>query len=108
MTAYSGSGSPSDCTRSCSADLKSRHTAAGAPRFVDERPSNWRAMNARRLVDAAVEIDRGDQRFVAVGEQRLFAAPAGLLFAAAEQQMVAETQPLGEPRERRRSKPATP
>jgi ribonuclease-3 len=44
---------------------------------------------ARRF-DAAVQIDGGDQRFVAVGEQRLLAAAAGLLLPAAEQQVIAD------------------
>ena len=55
-----------------------------------------------RVLDAAVEIDGGDERLVAVGQQRLFAAAAGLLFAAAEQQMIPELQPFGLARERRR------
>ena len=54
------------------------------------------------MLDAAVEIDRRDQRFVAVGEQRLLAAAARLLLAAPEQQVIAEPQPLGLPRQRRR------
>ena len=44
-------------------------------------------MNVARRVDAAVEVDRRDERLVAVGEQRLLAAAAGLLLAAAEQQV---------------------
>ena len=55
-----------------------------------------------RLLDAAVEIDRRDQRLVAVGQQRLLAPAAGLLLAAPEQQVIAERQPLGLPRQRRR------
>src|SRR5207248_4445087 len=55
-----------------------------------------------RLLDATIEIDRGDERFVAVGEQRLLAAPARLLLAAAEQQMIANLQTLRLARERRR------
>ena len=56
---------------------------------------------ARRL-DAAVEIDCREQRLVAVGQQRLFPPPAGLLLAFAEQQMLADAQTLGLPRQRRR------
>ena len=56
---------------------------------------------ARRL-DAAVEIDRGDQRLARVGDQRLLPPAAGLLLAAAEQQILAEREPLAQPRERRR------
>src|SRR5262249_23748118 len=55
-----------------------------------------------RVLDAAVQIDRGNQRLVPVGEQRLLAAAAGFLLAAPEQQMIAEAQPLGLPRQRRR------
>ena len=59
-------------------------------------------MNARACFDAAVEVDRGKQRFVSVGQQRLFAAAARLLLAAPEQQMLPEHQALGLPRQRRR------
>ena len=55
-----------------------------------------------RLFDAAVEVQRGDERLAPVGQQRLLSAPSRLLLAAAEQQMVAEAQPLGHARERRR------
>jgi len=41
-------------------------------------------------LDAAVQIDRGDQRLEAIGNQRLFATAAGLLLAFAEQQVIAE------------------
>ena len=52
----------------------------------DERP---------RVLDAAVQIDRGNQRLVGVREQRLLAAATGLLLAAPEQQVVADGQTLG-------------
>ena len=47
-------------------------------------------MNSRGGVDAAVEVDRGDDRLEAVGEDRVFPAAAGLLLAAAEQHEAAE------------------
>ena len=59
-------------------------------------------MNFARRLDAAVEVDRRDQRLVAVGDDRVLVAPAGLLLAAAEDQEVAEPEPLAEPRQRRR------
>src|SRR5262245_8125431 len=55
-----------------------------------------------RWIDAAVEIDRRDERLEAVGEDRVLAAPAGLLLAAPEQHVPSEIDVTGEPRERRR------
>src|SRR5262249_58400423 len=52
--------------------------------------------------DAAVQIDRRNERLIAVGEQRLLAPPSGLLFPAPEQQVLAEVQPLRLARQRRR------
>ena len=57
----------------------------------DERP---------HVLDATVEIDRRDERLVAVRQQRLFAPPACLFFTAAEQQMLTQVEPLGLPRQR--------
>ena len=74
-----------------------RHAVAATASTSAELAHDERA----RVLDAAVEIDRRDQRFVAVGQQRLLAAAAGLLLAAAEQQVIAELQPLGLPRQRR-------
>src|SRR5206468_12914168 len=74
---------------------------AMAPHVGDERRELADDEGARG-VDAAVEINRGDQRLVAVGEQRLLAPPSGFFLAAAEQQVIAELQPLGLPRQRRR------
>src|SRR5690349_11682402 len=54
------------------------------------------------IVDAAVEINRRDERLVAIRQQRLLAASAGLLLAAPEQQVLAELQTLRQPGERRR------
>ncbi len=53
------------------------------------------------MLDAAIEIDRRDERFVTVGEQRLLLAAARLFLAPAEKQVVAEAQTLGQPPERR-------
>src|SRR3954453_5576359 len=55
-----------------------------------------------RRLDAAVEINRGNQRFVAVRDDRVLAPAAGLLLAAPENQELPEVQPLPHPRERRR------
>ena len=52
--------------------------------------------------EPAVQIDGGDQRLVAVGQQRLLEAAAGLLLAAAQDQMLAEPELLGMPRQRLR------
>src|SRR5207253_5357238 len=51
---------------------------AVAPHLVDERRQLTDDERAR-VLDAAVEIDRRDQRLVGVGQQRLLAAAAGLL-----------------------------
>jgi hypothetical protein len=59
----------------------------------DERPCR---------LDAAVKVNGGDQRFVAVRDQRELPAPSGLFFAAAEDQKVAELNLLAEPGQRRR------
>ena len=56
---------------------------------VDERRELARDERAN-VLDPAVEVDRRDQRFVAVGEERLLSAAAGFLFATAEQQVVAD------------------
>ena len=53
-----------------------------------------------RVLDTAVEVNRGQQRLVRVGEQRLLAAAARLLFPAAEEQVPAEVQLLGAAGER--------
>ena len=55
----------------------------------------------RAGIESAVEIDRRDQRFAGVGQQRLLAAAAGLLFAAAENHVLAEPELLRHFRERR-------
>ena len=52
-----------------------------------------------RLLNPAVDINRGDQRFVAVRQQRRLLPPAGLLLAPAEQQVIAEPQSVGLTRE---------
>ena len=54
--------------------------------------ANSRIRKLRAGVEAAVEVDRGDHRFAGVGQQRLLAASAGLLFAAAENHVIAEPQ----------------
>ena len=48
-----------------------------------------------RLLDATVEIDGRDERFVAVSQQRQLAAAARFLLATPQEQVVAERQPLG-------------
>src|SRR5262245_66628019 len=65
----------------------------------DERRELTDYERARRL-DAAVEVNRGEQRLVAVGEQRLLSPAAGLFLAPPEQQVRAEIQPFGLARER--------
>src|SRR5690349_2937528 len=75
--------------------------SGGSPRLVDERFELPRD-EGRHLLDAAVEIDRGNQRFITVGEQRLLAASTGFLLAAPEEQVLAKVESLGEPGERRR------
>ena len=99
-----GSPRPLACSHSCSADFQSsvkrrfgRPVAGGG----DER-AEARDDEAARGLDAAVEIDRGDQRLEAVGENRVLLPAAGLLLAAAEQHEPAEVDLLGQPRQRRR------
>ena len=62
---------------------------------VGEQRRELAGHECARVLDAAVEVDRRDERLVAVGEQRLLAAAAGLLLAAPEQQVIAEVQALG-------------
>ncbi len=57
-------------------------------------------MNWPGGVDAAVEVDGGDHRFEHVGEQGRLGAAAGLGFAPAEQQIVAEAEPPADAGER--------
>ena len=59
-------------------------------------------MNFSRRLDPAVEVDGRDQRLVAVGDDRVLAAAAGLFLAAAEDEELAEVELLAEPRQRRR------
>ena len=73
---------------------------ARPPRFGNERPEFPHDERPRGL-DSPVQVDRGDERFVTVGEQRLLAAPAGFLFTAPEQHVLAEIESLGLLRERR-------
>ena len=54
------------------------------------------------LLDAAVQVDGRDERLVAVRKQRQLAAAASLLFPAPEQQVLAQIQTFGLPREGRR------
>ena len=65
----------------------------GAGDLADQAARTRAAMNAAGGVDAAVEIDGRDERLVAVGEQRLLPPAAGLLLAAAEQQVLAQAEP---------------
>ena len=78
-----------------------RRRAPAAADLADQR-RELAGDERARLLDAAIQVDRRDQRLVAVGQQRLLAAAAGLLLAAPEQQVIAERQPLGLPRQRRR------
>ena len=50
-------------------------------------------------LEPAVEIDRGDQRLVAVREQRLLEAAAGLLLTTPQNQVLAETKMFRVPRQ---------
>ena len=52
------------------------------------------------VFDTAIEINRRNERFVAVGEERLLLTAAGFFLAPAKQQMLAQAQTVGEPRER--------
>src|SRR5436305_1993646 len=69
---------------------------------VDQQRAELTTDERARMLDPAVQIDRRDQRLVAVREQRLLPASTGLLLPASEQQMFAELQPLGLTRKRRR------
>jgi hypothetical protein len=51
---------------------------------------------ARRL-NPAIEIDCGNQRFLAVRDERVLATPTRLLFSPAEDQEVAERNLLAQP-----------
>ena len=72
---------------------------AGRVRLLDE-PFELPLDERPRRLDAAVEIDRGDKRLVAIGDQRELLPSAGFLFAAAQNQVVAEPQLVSQPAER--------
>ena len=79
--------------RSCSRVLKSCSPAS--------RADATRAPNSRRTtpndgVEAAVEVDGGDQRLAGVGQHRRLAPPARLLLAAAEEEPLAEAELAGD------------
>ena len=52
--------------------------------------------HGERRVEAAVEVDGGDERLAGVGEHRGLAPPARLLFAAAEEEPLAEAELAGD------------
>ena len=52
---------------------------------------------AAYLFEAAIEIDRGNQRFVGIRNQRVLVPPAGLLFPPAEDQEIPKPDALTEP-----------
>ena len=53
-------------------------------------------------VQAAVQVERGNQRLVPIRQQCVFSPAAGFLFAATEQQVILELEALGPPRQRGR------
>src|SRR4030095_638722 len=87
-TRYSGSGRPSACTRSCSADLWSCTNRRSLPPSIASLRS--RRTQLARGLGPPIEISRRAERCVGVCERRGLQAPAGLLLAAPEQQVVAK------------------
>ena len=81
--------------------FRERGVRPGPPGFLDQIRELPLDERPRRL-DPAVEVDRGDQRLVAVGDERVLQASAGLLFPAAENQERAEVDLLPEARQRGR------
>src|SRR5262245_34377531 len=71
----------------------------GALGILDVRPKFAQEERARRI-EAAVEVNGGDQRLTGVGEQRLFAPAAGLFLPTAQNHVIAKAKLLGEFRER--------
>src|SRR5262249_20824277 len=71
---------------------------AAPPSLGDERREPARD-EGPRLVDPPVQINRRNQRFVAIREQRLLSPAAGLFLATPEQEMFAEAQALRLPAE---------
>src|SRR6185295_19367939 len=69
------------------------HLRDERPQFANEERSG--------LLDAAVEVNCGNERFIAIGQQRLLAAPSAPLLAAAQEQVIAEPESLREARQRR-------
>jgi hypothetical protein len=67
-----------------------------------QRVFQFAAQERLGRLETAVEIDRGDQRLVGVGEQRLLETATGLFLAAPEDQMFAEPKLLGMPGQRLR------
>src|SRR5688572_21490842 len=63
------------------------------PEFADDELASG--------VQAAVEINRGDQGLARVRQQRLLAPPSGFFFASPENHVLAESELLSEFRERR-------
>ena len=84
-----------------------RRATPSLPDLVEQRRELADDERAR-VLDAAVQIDRGDQRLVAVGQQRLLAAAAGLLLAAPEQQVIAEAAAARPAAPASSSRPAPP
>jgi hypothetical protein len=68
---------------------------------VDQRAEARHDEFARRL-DAAVQIDRRDQRLEAIGQDRVLATSSGLLLAAPEQDERTQIDLFGQPRQRGR------
>src|SRR5262245_27192820 len=66
--------------------------------FVD-RVLELAAQECVGRLEASVEIERRNQRFVAVGEQRLLETAARLLLATPQDEVLAETKALGMPRQ---------
>ena len=82
--------------------MKSKALAATAAEplpAVFERLPQLAPDELRRGLEPGVEIDGRDDRLAGVGEQRRLATPAGLLLAAAEQQVLAETERLAQARQ---------
>src|SRR5262249_18539100 len=73
----------------------------GLLRLLDRR-LELAAKKRGRGLESAVEIHRGDERLVGIRQQRLLEAPAALLLAAPEEQVLAEIEPLRVPGERLR------
>ena len=90
VTTYSGTPSDPAAVSSCRLVFQSRPAPSVAASSISG--SNRRCTSAAARVEAAVEVDRAEQRLEGVGQDRGLVAAAGALLAAAEPDVAAEVE----------------